>query len=95
MMASTREGDEECAASAAALLETSRSAAPVGYVLAWGGVLVDYWTQWTGNYNVLVQVGWIVTVPALLLTVVGSTVLASPCWCVVRRFGCQLSCSRW
>jgi hypothetical protein len=32
-------------------------------------------TQWTGNYNVLFQVGWIVTVPGLLLTMVGSTVL--------------------
>jgi hypothetical protein len=46
-----------------------------GYVLACGGVLVDYWTQWSGNYNVLFQVGWILTVPGLLLTMVGSTVL--------------------
>jgi hypothetical protein len=36
---------------------------------------VDYWTQWTGDYNVLFQVGWIMTVPGLLLTMVGSTVL--------------------
>jgi hypothetical protein len=36
---------------------------------------VDYWTQWTGNYNVLFEVGWIVIVPTLLLTMVGSTVL--------------------
>ena len=35
----------------------------------------DYWTQWTGNYNVLFEIGWIVIVPALLLTMVGSTVL--------------------
>ena len=46
-----------------------------GYVLACAAVFLDYWTQWTGNYNVLFQVGWIVTVPALLLTMVGSTVL--------------------
>jgi hypothetical protein len=46
-----------------------------GYVLACAGVFVDYWTQWTGNYNVLFQVGWIVTVPGLVLTMVGSTVL--------------------
>ena len=46
-----------------------------GYVLACAGVFVDYWTQWTGNYNVLFEVGWIVIVPTLLLTMVGSTVL--------------------
>ena len=46
-----------------------------GYVLACAGVFLDYWTQWTGNYNVLFEVGWIVTVPALLLAMVGSTVL--------------------
>jgi hypothetical protein len=46
-----------------------------GYVLACAGVFFDYWTQWTGNYNVLFQVGWIVTVSGLLLTMVGSTVL--------------------
>jgi hypothetical protein len=46
-----------------------------GYVLACAGVFADYWTQWTGNYNVLFQVGWIMTVPGLLLTMVGSTVL--------------------
>jgi hypothetical protein len=46
-----------------------------GYMLACAGVFMDYWTQWTGNYNVLFQVGWIMTVPGLLLTMVGSTVL--------------------
>ena len=46
-----------------------------GYVLACAGVFLDYWTQWTGNYNVLFEVGWMVSVPALLLTMVGSTVL--------------------
>ena len=46
-----------------------------GYVLACTGVFLEYWTQWTGNYNVLFEVGWIVIVPGLLLTLVGSTVL--------------------
>jgi hypothetical protein len=38
------------------------------------GVFLDDWTQWAGNYNVLFQLGWIVTVPGLLLTMVGSGV---------------------
>jgi len=38
---------------------------------------VDYWTQWTGDYNMLFQVRWIMTVPGLLLTMVGSTVLGT------------------
>jgi DNA-binding CsgD family transcriptional regulator len=46
-----------------------------GYVLVCAGVFLEYWTQWTGNYNVLFEVGWIVIVPALFLTMVGSTVL--------------------
>jgi hypothetical protein len=37
--------------------------------------VLDYWTQWTGNYNVLFEVGWMVSVPALVLTMVGSAVL--------------------
>jgi hypothetical protein len=43
--------------------------------VTYGKIFVDYWTQWTGNYNLLFQVGWIMTVPAFLLTMVGSTVL--------------------
>jgi hypothetical protein len=50
-----------------------------GYLLACVAVFLDYWTQWTGNYNVLFTVGWIVTVPALMLTMVGSTVLGITC----------------
>ncbi len=46
-----------------------------GYVLACAGVFLHYWTQWTGTYNVLFRVGWMVTVPGLLLTMMGSTVL--------------------
>ena len=29
-----------------------------GYVLACA-VFLDYWTQWTGSYNALFEVGWI------------------------------------
>jgi hypothetical protein len=46
-----------------------------GYSLACLAVFLDYWTQWSGDYNVLFDVGWIVTVPALLLTMLGSTAL--------------------
>ena len=42
-----------------------------GYLLACAGVFLDYWTQWTGNYNLLFQAGWIMTVPALVLTAAG------------------------
>ena len=66
-----------------------------GYVLAGAGVFLEYWTQWTGNYNVLFEVGWIMTVPAPLLTMVGSTVSASPFWYEVRRPDCQPSCVLW
>lgn len=48
-----------------------------GYVAACVGVFLDYWTQWSGEYNVLFEVGWVVTLPAFLLTVVGSTVLGA------------------
>jgi hypothetical protein len=50
-----------------------------GYVLACASVL-DNWTQWIGNY-MLFQVSWIVTVPGLLLTMVGSTVLGITLLC--------------
>lgn len=52
-----------------------------GYVVACVGVFLDYWTQWTGSYNgdgleaTLFTVGFAVTVPGLLLTLLGSTVL--------------------
>jgi len=48
-----------------------------GYTVACLGVFLDYWTQWTGEYNVLFEVGWIVTVPGLLLTMLGSTALGA------------------
>ena len=52
-----------------------------GYVVACVGVFLDYWTQWTGSYNgdgleaALFTAGFAVTVPGLLLTLLGSTVL--------------------
>lgn len=55
-----------------------------GYVLACAATFIDYWTQWTGEYNVLFDVGWMVTVPGFLLTVLGSTALGVTL--LVRRF---------
>jgi hypothetical protein len=52
-----------------------------GYVVATVGVFLDYWTQWTGNYNgdgleaTLFTIAFAVTVPGLLLTLLGSTAL--------------------
>lgn len=47
------------------------------YVAACVGVFLDYWTQWTGEYNALFTVGWVVTFPAFVVTMVGSTVLGT------------------
>jgi hypothetical protein len=53
----------------------------VGYTVACVGVFLDYWTQWTGNYEgdgieaMLFTVAFAVTVPGLLLTLLASTVL--------------------
>lgn len=61
-----------------------------GYALACVGVLLDYWTQWTGDYNgdglegTLFSVAWVVTLPGLLLTLLCSTVLGITL--LVRRF---------
>ena len=44
-----------------------------GYVAACVGVFLDYWTQWTGEYNVLFTVGWVVTFPGIMILI---TVLA-------------------
>jgi hypothetical protein len=46
-----------------------------GYAIATLATFVDYWTQWTGDYNVLFDVGWLVTIPGFLLTMLGSTAL--------------------
>ena len=47
----------------------------LAYSVACLGVFLDYWTQWTGDYNVLFLVGTWVTFPALGLTLIASTVL--------------------
>jgi hypothetical protein len=47
----------------------------VGYGWAVLGVTLDYWTQWTGEYNALFEVAFALTLPAVLITVIGSTVL--------------------
>ena len=62
----------------------------IGYALACIGVFLDYWTQWTGSYNgdgieaTLFTVAFAVTVPGLLLTLLGSTVLGITL--VAKRF---------
>lgn len=48
-----------------------------GYVAACGATFLDYWTQWSGEYNALFEVGWLVTLPAFLVTMVGSSVLGA------------------
>ncbi len=51
------------------------------YGVACVGVFLDYWTQWTGNYNgdgiegALFTAGWLVSLPGLMLTLLCSTVL--------------------
>jgi hypothetical protein len=45
-----------------------------GYVLACVGVFCDYWTQWS-TYNAFFEIAFLLTLPGLLLTLLGSTVL--------------------
>lgn len=49
----------------------------IGYAAACVAVFLDYWTQWTGTYNALFDVGWVVTLPAFAVTMIGSTVLGT------------------
>jgi hypothetical protein len=46
----------------------------VGYVWACVGVFCDYWTQWA-TYNGFFDAAFAITLPGLLLTLVGSTLL--------------------
>ena len=46
----------------------------VGYVWACVGVACDYWTQWA-TPNAFFDIAFMITVPGLLLTLLGSTVL--------------------
>ena len=65
-------------------------AAITAYVIATVGVFLDYWTQWTGNYNGdgieawFFSVAWLTTVPGFLGTLVCSTVLGITL--LVKRF---------
>ena len=59
------------------------------YCLACTAVFLDYWTQWTGDYEggvegMLFSLGWIVTIPGLLGTLLFSTVLGVTL--LVKRF---------
>lgn len=60
------------------------------YCLACVGVLLEYWTQWTGNYEgdgieaTLFTVAFALIVPGLLLTLLSSTVLGITL--LVKRF---------
>ena len=60
------------------------------YAVACVGVFLDYWTQWTGAYNgdgieaTLFTVGFMVTMPGLLGTLLFSTVLGVTL--LVKRF---------
>jgi hypothetical protein len=47
----------------------------VGYVGACVSVVGEYWTQWTGEPNALLDVVFVAMIPFLLLTMFGSTVL--------------------
>jgi hypothetical protein len=65
-------------------------AALAAYVLACAGVFLDYWTQWTGNYDGggieewFFNLAWLVTVPGFLFTLILSTVLGITL--LVKRF---------
>jgi hypothetical protein len=62
----------------------------MAYTLASLAVLLDYWTQWTGDYNgdgiegTLLTLAWFVTVPSLLMVLLSSTVLGITL--LVKRF---------
>jgi hypothetical protein len=47
----------------------------LGYAWAVLDVAATYWTQWTGEYNAVFEVAFLVGLPGLLLTIIGSTVL--------------------
>ncbi|MGI8948388.1 MAG: hypothetical protein ACR2FV_10540, partial [Ornithinimicrobium sp.] len=55
-----------------------------GYTAACVAVFLQYWTQWTSEFNVLFDVAWLVTVPAMLVTMLSSTLLGATL--LVRRF---------
>ena len=49
----------------------------LGYAWAVISVGLDYWTQWSGEYNAFFEVAFLLTLPGLLLTIIGSSVLGT------------------
>ncbi len=47
----------------------------VAYVGACVAVGAEYWTQWTGETNGLLEIVFLVSIPVILVTILGSTVL--------------------
>ena len=47
----------------------------VGYGWAAVAVALTYWTQWTGSYNALFEPAFLVGLPGILVTLLGSSVL--------------------
>ncbi len=47
----------------------------VGYAAAVVSVFAEYWTQWTGEPNALLDIVFVAMMPAILVTMLGSTVL--------------------
>lgn len=45
------------------------------YSVACLSVFLQYWTQWTGEYNMMFDIAWLVTLPGFLLTMLSTTVL--------------------
>jgi hypothetical protein len=62
-----------------------------GYVWACFGVAGDYWTQWTGTPNRLLDLSFVVGLPAIVLTLVGSSVLGI----TLLRSGFEPRASAW
>jgi hypothetical protein len=60
------------------------------YALASVSVFLEYWTQWTGEYNgdgiegTLFTLAWLMTVPSLLMVLLSSTILGVTL--LVKRF---------
>ena len=61
-----------------------------GYGVACLSVFLDYWTQWSGDYNgdgiegAIFEAAWLVTLPGFALTMLGSTALGLTL--VLKRF---------
>jgi hypothetical protein len=47
----------------------------VGYAWAVADVAMSYWTQWTGSYNALFEPAFLIGLPGVVITLLGSSVL--------------------